>query len=397
MGKLTSNLVYSITAHVIKMVLPLLLFPFIARILGAEGLGKFSYYQAVTIIIASIVEFGYAYTIVNKIILNPLHEDEYIKEVEVSRALISILICMVSMFISFVESDALIFISALTGIFSGSVPVYLYQVKESFKRLSVLELISLMVYYLISFIFLPVVKDVIVVVFSLFVSRLITLWWSRRSLNLEFYFINLTFLKLGFSSIKENFIFFLHRASVVLYSTASVFIVGKIYTLEILGYYSSSEKLVVALCGLCGPIQSVLLPFLSKNKFDKKLKIYFSTALIVVVLFCFVVSSNANLIFSSYYGDAMISGGYYFKFLIWLFPLKLTSCVLSTELYLSRGNQKAYSALYIKILAISIPILYASARYQGVEGMMLALLIVELLLIISMYAKFMFGRVGYDN
>ena len=187
MGKLTSNLVYSITAHVIKMVLPLLLFPFIARILGAEGLGKFSYYQAVTIIIASIVEFGYAYTIVNKIILNPLHEDEYIKEVEVSRALISILICMVSMSISFVESDALIFISALTGIFSGSVPVYLYQVKESFKRLSVLELISLMVYYLISFIFLPVVKDVIVVVFSLFVSRLITLWWSRRSLNLEFY------------------------------------------------------------------------------------------------------------------------------------------------------------------------------------------------------------------
>ncbi|WP_270834188.1 lipopolysaccharide biosynthesis protein [Aeromonas sp. QDB07] len=397
MGKLTSNLFYSITAHVIKMILPLLLFPFVARILGAEGLGKFSYYQAITIVIASIVEFGYAYTIVNKIILNPIHEDDYIKEVEVSRTLISILICMVSMFFSFVESDTLILISALTGIFSGSVPVYLYQVKEHFKRLSVLELISLAVYYLISFILLPIVEDVIVVVFSLFISRLITLWWSRRSLKLEFYVVNLTSLKVGLRSIKENFIFFLHRASVVLYSTASVLIVGDIYTLEILGYYSSSEKLVVALCGLCGPIQSVLLPFLSKNKSNKKLKIYFAAAIIVVALFCFVVSSNADLIFSSYYGDAMISGGYYFEFLIWLFPLKLTSCVLSTDLYLSRGNQKAYSAIYIKILAVSIPILYASARYQGVEGMMLALLGVELLLIIIMCAKFMFDRVEYDN
>ncbi|EML0364014.1 oligosaccharide flippase family protein [Providencia rettgeri] len=388
MKGLINNFFYSIGIHIIKIIMPLLLFPVIARYLSTDGMGEFSYYQAITIIIASVIEYGYAYSAINRIVKANQNDKLYvIQEVESSRLLLSSVIITISLAISIYKHDYLLVIATMTGVLSGILPVYLFQSLNNFKKLATIELFSLLFYYTLTFSVLYFYPSISGIIISLLISRALSYFWSRKQFKEQNYTLKFCSLKKTIISLKSNFLYFFHRASVVLYSTFSIIVIKYFYDNSILGLYSSAEKIVIALCAVTGPIQGVLLPYLSRNKRENIVILFYLILVVGAISFSIITVIFSKTIFEKYYGIEFSDGSVYYNLLIWLFPLRLISSLISTDLFLSQGLQKVFSSIYLVSILGILPIILLSTYLLGIQAMIITLLFFEIILIILLLLK----------
>ncbi|HEE8951078.1 TPA: oligosaccharide flippase family protein, partial [Providencia rettgeri] len=101
---------------------------------------------------------------------------------------------------------------------------------------------------------------------------------------------------------KDSLMFFLSRASVSIYTSASTIIIGNYSSLNQAAFYSASEKIYNAGQGILYPISQALYPYLSKNK-DAKYFFYILFSLVtVLVVAVIVISLFTPILLSVFYG-----------------------------------------------------------------------------------------------
>lgn len=301
--KLFKNIFSLLILQVSNYIAPLLVLPYLGRVLGLEGFGYIAMILSLCSVLNLIVDYGFNNSGVPYVANNIGNKSNVAKLIT---SVLFIRLCIVSLVVLVIYSvksevdvihftNELIFYIFLSLLGQSLQTIYFFQGIEKMKLMTYAIVSSKLFYLIMVFILVKSDSDANKVILSLGISSLLGGVISFGLVFKEGYgFCKVNFKEL-LSQVKLSFPFFISRAAVVIYTSASVLIVGGYGGRIQAGFYGSSEKLYQAAQSATSPLMSALYPYLVKNKdYSFFFKLIFSilTLISIVSVFCIYFSSE---------------------------------------------------------------------------------------------------------
>ena len=380
MKQLNKNLIYNILYQIFIYLVPLITAPYIARVLGADNIGIYSYtysiaYYFILLSMIGINNYGSrsiakAEKAKDKDKLSYTFGSIYIIQFVLS--IIMILGYIVFTLVFFKEYLTISFIQILFLIATLFDINWFYFGMEKFRitisRNIIIKLISLVL------IFLLVKEPGDLWIYTLIMSgstllSQIYLWFFIKK------YINFARVEKKdiIYNLKQCLILFIPVISYSIYRVMDKTMLGAIAGTTELGYYENAEKIINIPISFITAIGTVMLPYMSKSEDDKKeifnTKIFYSLelSLLLIVPMMFGLIAVGRDFSVIYYGEEFLRSGTLIVCLAATLLFITIANVIRTNYLIPKGKDKIYvkSTIYAAIInlilnAIFIPI------FQGV-------------------------------
>jgi PST family polysaccharide transporter len=155
------------------------------------------------------------------------------------------------------------------GLVIGNVifPTWFYQGMERMKYITVLNVLTNLIFLAAIFIFIKRPSDYLYVPLlqsmGTLTAGVISQWIIRTRFNVRFH---LPPLRTVYETFRDSTQFFLSRVSVSIYTSSNSFFLGLFAGNSAVGYYSAAEKLYTAAQGLYSPLMQVTYPYMAKTR-----------------------------------------------------------------------------------------------------------------------------------
>ncbi|WP_447759740.1 flippase [Sphingopyxis panaciterrae] len=266
------------TLQVGTYVLPLILIPYLVRVLGLEVFGTWMFALAFIIFARICVSFGFDLTATRQVAATARDDQAHLSEIladVISARLIMWVACFVVLTgISFAVDQVaavrpLLIVGALTLIGEALFPVWLFQGMERMGAIAQLRLGAKLINLLLVVLFVKRPEDVLLVplfeAITVFASSVVALVLARRRFGVWAVRPNLSRIRTQF---RDGGPLFVANLSVQFYTTANMIVLGFILGPVAVGAYSLAEKVYSALRGLLGPFVQAIFPSMTRM-FDK--------------------------------------------------------------------------------------------------------------------------------
>ncbi len=301
--KLLSNFVSLVVLQGINYIAPLILLPYLVRVLGIEKFGLWAFALAVTSYFVLLTDYGFEFTATRNISLHRENRQK-IEEIYNNTLTIKFLFALLSLFIivlltlfidKFSKNYTLFYILFLSVVGQALFPVWFFQGIEKMKYITFLNFLSKVILLSLIFVFVKTPQDINLVAFfyslGFLASGIIAQYIIKKDYGISFSFRKLSEIK---EDLIEGWYVFTTRITVNLYTAANVVFLGFLASDKVVGYYSVAEKLVVAIGGAFIPLLQTLYPHfakvysVSKEKFFKGNKLL-SAAIFLTALLLFTI------------------------------------------------------------------------------------------------------------
>lgn len=269
--RLGDNFISLVILQVVNYLLPLLLIPYLIRILGIEGFGIYSFILAIILYGVKMSDYGFELSATYHI---SLHRNNQQKLNEIFSSVLSIkllialaYLLIISILIFFIDKlylyKELIFLSF--GVLFGYLmfPVWLFQGMERMRYIMYLNGLSKLLFFVSVFIFVNDASDLYVLLvlnsISTLIMGLVALYVSVKDFKMNF---SLQPWKKLVFYLKDGWYVFTSKFAVEFYTTANMIILGFFATPLILGYYAVSLKIIQAMGSLLEPLTRAVYPYL---------------------------------------------------------------------------------------------------------------------------------------
>ena len=302
-----------------NFLLPLLTLPYLVRVLGAEKFGLVMFAQSLIVFFNIIVDFGFKLSATREI---SIYRDDKEKVTEIFSAVMTIklillllsfliLLIVTLLFDKFYQDMNLYLLTFLMVIGQMLFPVWYFQGMEKMKLVTIVNVVSKLIFTLLVFIviqeksdyiYVPLINGIGFILGGLLSLVIIYIKFKQKLkicsfLSLKYYFL-------------DSAQYFLSRVSVTLYTASNAFVLGLFTNNTMVGYYSVSEKLYQALQQVYQPIIQTLYPYIAKYKniklFKKVFVLFIAVNLLGIIFLYFNSISIFNLLFSNNIGNQSI-------------------------------------------------------------------------------------------
>jgi len=298
-------------------ILPLIILPYLVRILGPEKFGLVMFAQSFAIFLTVLVDFGFNISGTREISLARGNGHEagrvFCAIMIIKGALLSVafglLFCTVSIFSRFSVDKEIYLLSFGVVIGQALFPVWFFQGIEKMKVITFINILAKLIFTSLVFILVKTQGDYYKVpifnslgfIVSGFIGFIFSFQYFKYSLP------SLGLIKRLF---KESFSLFISNFATSLYTASNVFILGIFSGNVIAGVYSSMEKLILAVKNVYVPFYQALYPWVSRQTNAEKTEIinkimspiFFISTLITLFILLFSKS-----ILSIVYNDNVIT------------------------------------------------------------------------------------------
>jgi PST family polysaccharide transporter len=295
--------------------LPLITLPYLVRVLGTEKFGLVMFAQAFIIFFNILVDFGFNLSATKSISINR-HNKNKVTEIFSAIMINKIILLIISLFLlsiivfsfeKFITDWELYYLTFLWVVGQTLFPIWYFQGIEKMKYITIINVISRLIFTILIFIVIKKESDYIYVPllngFGFIVGGVISLWITYKTFKQQFKFYNFYIIKHYFI---ESSHYFLSRISVTFYTTSNAFVLGLFTNNTMVGYYSIAEKLFQAIQHIYYPMVQALYPYVAKHKnisLFQKIFIFANIFNILgVVLLYFTEEYIFNLLFSTSIG-----------------------------------------------------------------------------------------------
>lgn len=285
-----------------NIVLPLITFPYLVRVLGVKNYGIVMMAHSLSIFLGIIVDFGFNISATREV--SVLKENKtklsnyYSNVLFIKSFLIIISFSLLLLIVSFVYNFNInkeVYIYSF-GIVVGQAlfPTWFFQGIEKMKVITLINLLSKIIFTGLIFIFIKNENDYILT--PIFNSLgFILSGFLGFIISLKYVYLS----KPSFSKIikisKESLSLFTSNVFVSLYTSLNTLILGLFTTESLAGVYGSMEKLIIAIKSIYSPLYQAIFPNISSKKnieileYIKKLiiPVLFSGVLIMVFVMVF--------------------------------------------------------------------------------------------------------------
>lgn len=277
MSSLKKNFIYNTLYQMLLLILPFITVPYISRVLGAEGVGVYSYtysivYYFMILTLLGINNYGNRTIAQNRENKEKLSKTFWeIYSIQIFMGLIMFVLYILYLFMFNIEYKKIALIQSiyiLSAIFDINWFFFgLEKFKITVTRSTVLKLVSLI------FIFLFVKSENDIWIYTLilsgstFFSQLLLLPFMKKEIS--FYKINYDGIK---AHIKPCLILFIPVIAISLYKIMDKIMLGFLTTVIEVGYYEQAEKIINIPTSIVTALGTVMLPRISNlvAKNDKK-------------------------------------------------------------------------------------------------------------------------------
>ncbi|WP_077814808.1 O33 family O-antigen flippase [Escherichia coli] len=305
------NIFYLFIVQIINYVAPFLVLPYLSRVLSVDNFGLLMMIISASSIALIVTDYGFSlsgplFVAVNK--HNKVVINQYIGTIYLIKSVLISIIWFLFLFIYFISDNE------ITSHFSNILwlgviittqsfqPIWFFQGLEKMKNITFSLIISKSVYVILIFCLVKT-NHVERVFLALVLSNVVTLVISNYLLYRNGYAIGTPCNKLFRDEIKNSFPFFLSRAAVGVYTSASTFIVGSFAGLNQAAVYSSAEKLYQAGQNALSPISQALYPYLARSGDKKTLYKFVVLFFILLCMICILSSYYSNTIVMLFFGN----------------------------------------------------------------------------------------------
>jgi len=389
---LLENFLSLSSQQAVAYLLPVLVLPYLVRVLGPERFGLLAFAQAFVQYFMLLTDYGFNISAVREIALSKSNNQKtsrIFSAVMLTKLALTIvgfiiLFLVVNFLPRFKQEKLLFFISFGAVIGYSLFPVWLYQGKEKMKYIAIINVLGAIVYTLLIFILIKKPADYLKVALlnSLFfmLTGIIGLCLAVKKFTLRFSFFSYAHMR---QELKAGWPVFVSIAAINGYTATRVFAVGLLTTNTITGFYAVAER-------IANFVQTFPLLSLSQALYPRLAKIFQKNQK-RAFYFMQKIQNNLNLIY------ALI-----ILALIWQSPLlsQFICGELSEEVVLALrllligvflvvanalrvqfllvGNRPdLYAKLHIYAAAVGIPLLFVLVAHLSYRGAAFSTLLIE--------------------
>jgi len=379
---------------------PLITFPYLVRVLGPEKFGLVNFAAAFVAYFNILTDYGFNLSATQEISINRNNKQK-INEIFSSVLLIKLTLFFISgvVYIFLVLSIPKFSSNSLIYIFSfmivlGTVlfPVWFFQGMEEMKYITFINIAIKTVWVVSVFLLIHSAKDVLLLVIlngsSFILNGLISLAFLRIKFKIKFILPEISEIK---SQLTEGWYIFVSTASITLYTTSNVFILGLFTNNTIVGYFSAADKIRTAAQGFFHNASQVIFPHLSKLFHESKtnaikfiknyLKLSVSVAIIVTIIMFILAKPIVLIVLGSNY----LTSINVFRIIVFLPLIILLSNIYGVQIMLNLGYKKEFSRiiLFAGIVNLILSVILVPLYFE--IGTSVAVVITEIIVSAGMY------------
>jgi len=391
------NFISLSTLQGVNYILPILVLPYLVRIIGPEKFGLIAFAQAFVQYFMILADYGFNYTATRNISLCHDKKNEVcsifssVMTVKVILTIISFIIFMIIInYIPRFKNDWLIFFISFWAVVGNTLfPVWFFQGTEKMRYISAINIIGGIIYAACLFIFVRKPDDYMMVPVLNSLFFLIT---GFCALYIAFSRFELNFVFHKYAHIKEEFKtgwnVFTSIVAINTYTSSRVFAIGLLTNNILTGYYSIGEKIAgfiqtFPLASFSQAIFPRLNSIFQKSK-PRAFKIMRKSQSIVV----YVTLIALPLIYIAAPAIVKIVCGSAFNEVTVTFRLLLVSIVfVSTNAFpvqflLICGRTDVYSKIHIAGALIGLPLIFLLIKLVSYPGAAFATIITEAVVLV---------------
>lgn len=354
MSNVKKNFIYNIMYQILVMILPLITAPYIARILGTEGVGIYSYTYSV----------AYYFVLFAMLGLNNYGNRQVAKvrddKDKLSKTFISIycmqlitsaimIFCYIIYLRFFIKENLNIAIIQIIYLISTAFDInWFFFGLEKFKLTVTRNTIIKILTVICVFIFVKTRDDLYKYTLIMSIGTLISqlMIWPFVKKSVKFVKIS---IKDIFKHIKPCLILFIPVIAVSLYKIMDKVMIGNMSTMEQVGLYENSEKIVNILTALITALGTVMLPKISNllaNGEKEKSKQYIEKSMeftiISSVAFTFGLMAIAKPFAPLFFGEEFKDAGIIIQYLAITTIFVAIANVIRTQYLIPNEKDKTF-------------------------------------------------------
>lgn len=388
MSLIKKNFLFNILLNVTNLLFPIISFPYVARVLGAEGLGEVQFIVNFTQYFIVFAALGIPIYGIREIAKN---KDNYRK---VFSELLTInffavlgfyiLYMLIILFMPFADTNRELYIyGGLAILFSFSNVDWFYSGLERFKTIALRSLIVKLICLFMLFFLVQDNKDTKgYLLVCIFASVLNNIWNIVHCFHVfKFSFVKYSELK---RHIRILFLIFFSVISTTIYNLIDVFFLGVFDTYRAVGLYSAASKIPKLFIPVLTSLGTVLVPSLSahfsvQNKSDvtKLIGLSFRVVILLGVPITFGTFILSDQIISIFSGADFLEASHTLKLLCPLILLYGISNIYAVQILTPSANDRMVTISVSLGLFISILMNIVLINLFSFDGAAMATLITE--------------------
>lgn len=383
------NYIFNLLYQVIAIALPLVTTPYLSRVLGADGIGRYSFAQSIVSYFALAAALGstlYGQRLIARESGDAEARSRSFWEIFLFRAVgVAVATLIYCLLIMPNSSDPLLYAIAAIEILTVALDItWFYQGMEDFQPIAVCTAIGRLLAMVAIFVFIKDRGDLIVYVFCYCASILLGNAFSWASVRKYLKAVSPRSLRI-FRHTLPTLTLFASQFAIQVYTVLDKTMIGLITRSDFEnGYYEQSQKLIkvlIALVTSLGVVMASRVAVLWKE--NKKKEVYdlmygsfrFTFALgLPMAVGCMLILSRFVPIF---YGAGFEPVIPIIRVLVWMFPVLGCSNVIGIQLLVPSGREKYLTVSVIAGAVVNVILNLIFIRYFAAMGAAIASVIAE--------------------
>lgn len=310
------NYLYNLIYQILIIILPFITSPYISRVIGAEGLGIYSYTYSVAYYFGLIILLGlnnYGNRSIAQVRDNKEQRDKVFSELYTMQSIMSFIVIIIYIGYVFIGNIANKDIAMIQVLYLLSVALdinWLFFGLEKFKITVTRNVVIKILSVCSIFIFVRTTNDLwkytLIMTLGTLISQIL-LWLFIRKFNIKFKFPKLKELV---KHIKPNLVLFIPAIAVSIYTVMDKIMLGNLSDMTQVGFYENAEKIKNIPMGAINALGTVMLPQMSnlvakgeKEKSKEYMNNSMKFAMFMAVALTFGISGIANQFAPIFFGE----------------------------------------------------------------------------------------------
>lgn len=302
----------------INYLFPLMLIPYLVRVLGVEKYGLYVFSFVVIQYFVLLVNYGFPFSGTKLISIyrnNKIRVSVIFYNIVFARILFAIIATVIILLIILIfpkfRSEYVLYLYGL-GILFGSAlnPIWFFQGIEKMKYLTVVNFLSKLTTVLLVFILIKTKDDYIYVnlFFSIgyILAGIVSLVMAIKVFKIGFIRPK---LKHTLYLIKNGLQVFLSTLGMNLYRDLNTIILGIMFDYSVVGFYAAAEKVVKVIQSLLSPVSQALFPYFGKEinsslsdkekgiKNLNRIGLFFLAGLVLILIGFLIISKSLTILY----------------------------------------------------------------------------------------------------
>lgn len=295
-SKIIENFSYLSLLQIFNLVLPLISYPYLIRVLGANIYGMIIYSQAIISYLVVIVNFGFNITATKEISINK-NSTTKINEIVSSIYIIKGILFLIALFILFIfleinnqthTNKILFYLTFWMCLYEFIFPLWYFQGIEKMKyitfltlisRLTFLGLIFLLIHSPTDYLWVPTINGIGAIISSILAINIL----NKEGLKLKWQTVPTLI-----SYVKSSYIMALSYSTNIFKTSFNIILVKHLFSLKEVAYFDLAMKIITLGTTFLDLISQAVFPKMSRTKdilFLKKILTLSFFVSIVMMLF----------------------------------------------------------------------------------------------------------------